>query len=278
MRFQVGLQLYTLREELEKNFVQTLEAVQKCGYDWVEFAGYFGRSASEIRHILDDLGLRCVSVHQNYESFLGEEGKKNAEFVKNLGAQYAAIPWMGREKHKGGSENFEKTVREITEAGKTLAEFGLLQHYHNHDFEFQTIEGRYLLDYLYEAVDPQYLAAELDVCWVHYAGVDPVEMIQKYHNRGKILHLKDYYRSGQKSGAAYKLIDANGKDMESQDAGSSTFEFRPLGQGCVPLERVIRAAENTDITYLVVEQDQCPTASPLESVAQSRKYLHSLGI
>lgn len=149
-QFKVGLQLYSVRGDMEKDMDKTLAQVKEMGYDYVEFAGYYGRSAEEVRAMLDKHGLTCISVHQVYSVFL-EDAKTNIEYLKTIGAKYCAMPWMGLEKHAGHGE-FEKTVQEFVQVGSVLKENGIQLLYHNHEFEFESFEGKYLLDWLYDSV------------------------------------------------------------------------------------------------------------------------------
>ena len=147
---KVGLQLYSVRDKMEQNMEETLKAVKEMGYDCVEFAGYFGKSAQEVKAILDKLGLECASVHQTYDVFL-DNPDENIKYIKTLGAKFCAIPWMGIEDQKG-YPGFEKAVEDIKKVASLLKENGITMLYHNHDFEFEKFEDKYLFDWLYETV------------------------------------------------------------------------------------------------------------------------------
>ena len=275
-KFKVGLQLYSVRDEMEKDMDATLKAVKEMGYDYVEFAGYYGKTAEEVRAILDKYNLNCISVHQGYEVFL-DEPQKNVDYLKTIGAKFCAIPWMGEEKHKG-HEAFDKTVKEIAQVAALLKENGIQMMYHNHDFEFHKYEGKFLLDWLYETVPADLLQPQIDTCWVHYAGYDPCEYITKYAGRIKVLHLKDFVCKNLAQGPVYALIDNTGKSQGGDDKADSGFEFRPVGQGIQDFPAILDAAEKAGIDYVIVEQDGWPTATSMESVKQSREYLKTLGL
>lgn len=275
--FKVGLQLYSVREEMKKDMDSTLKAVKEIGYDYVEFAGYFGKSAEEVRALLDKHGLTCISVHQSYDVFL-DEPQKNVDFLKTIGAKYCAIPWMDIKNHKG-HENFDKAMGEITQVAKLLKENGIQMLYHNHDFEFNKFEGKYCLDWLYETIPSDLLKPEIDTCWVSYAGENPCAYLEKYSGRVDVLHLKDYVCKNPSAGPVYDLIDDSGKELGSKDdKEESGFEFRPVGQGVQDFPSILSSAEKAGIDYVIVEQDQWPTATAIESVKQSRKYLRTLGL
>lgn len=272
-KFKIGLQLYSVREEMEKDMDATLKKVKEMGYECVEFAGYFGKSAEEVRAMLDKYGLEAVSVHQVYEVFLQDE-KANIDYLKTIGVKYCAIPGMGREKHAGG-DAFEKTVEEITSVAKALKANGIQLCYHNHDFEYEKYDGKFLIDHLYDAVPADLLQPEFDTCWIKYSGNDPVEYINKYAGREEILHLKDFVSDKFAQGPVYALIDNEGKSGEAENKNS--FECRPVGSGVQDCKPILEAAEKAGIEYLIVEQDEWPTASALESAKMSREYLKTLG-
>lgn len=274
-KFKIGVQLYSVREDMKQDMDATLKAIKEMGYDYVEFAGYFGKTAEEVKAILDKYELTAISVHQIYESFLQNE-KDNVEYLKKLGVKYCAIPWMGMEK-QAGTELFEQTVSEITKVATILKENGIQMLYHNHDFEFEKYQDKFLLDWLYDSIPSELLQTEIDTCWVKYSGNDPVEYMKKYKGRADVLHLKDFVCKNFAGGPAYALIDAEGKASEKPSKEENGFEFRPLGQGLQDFESILKAAEEVGIEYLIVEQDAWPTASALESVKQSREYLKTLG-
>ena len=272
---KVGLQLYSVRDDMGVDMDSTLAQVKAMGYDYVEFAGYFGKSAEEVKALLDKHGLQCVSVHQKHDVFL-EKPQENIDFLKTIGAKYCAIPWMGLENHKG-SENFEKTVEEIKKIAKLLKDNGIQMLYHNHDFEYEKFEDKFLLDWLYDAVPSDLLKPEFDTCWVKYAGYDPCEQIGKHAGDVDVVHLKDFVCKSFAGGPVYALIDENGNENKKPTKEENGFEFRPVGKGIQNFAEIIEAAKAAGTKYIIVEQDQCPTATPLESVKQSREYLKNMG-
>lgn len=274
--FKVGLQLYSVRGDMEKDMDKTLAQVKEMGYDYVEFAGYYGHSAEDVRAMLDKHGLTCISVHQVYSVFL-EDAKTNIEYLKTIGAKYCAMPWMGLEKHAGHGE-FEKTVQEFVQVGSVLKENGIQLLYHNHEFEFESFEGKYLLDWLYDSVPEELLKTQLDTCWVKYAGEDPCAYLKKYAGRSPVVHLKDFVCDKLNAGAAYALIDESGKAKDKPTREENHFDYRPLGDGLQDIPAILAAAEEAGAEYVIVEQDEAKTATPLESVRRSREYLKSLGL
>ncbi len=275
-QFKVGLQLYSVRDKMEQDMETTLRRVKEIGYDYVEFAGYFGKSAEEVRTWLDKVGLTCLSVHQGYEVFL-QEPEKNVAYLKTLGAKFCAIPWMSAERH-AGTEKFGQTVADITKVAKLLRENGIQMLYHNHDFEFKKYEGKYLLDRLFDAVPDRLLKPEFDTCWVHYAGEDPCAYLRKYAGQIDVVHLKDFTCRRLGGGPAYALIDNAGKAGKEPTKEENGFRFMPLGSGMQNFPEILGAAEDAGAELVIVEQDNWYDSDSLEVARGSRDYLRSLGL
>ena len=265
-KFKVGIQLYSVRKQMNEDFYGTLKAIKEAGYDYVEFAGYYGKSAEEVRAILDELGLECISVHQTPDIFF-EQGKAAVDYLNTIGAKYCAIPWYKVDNFKN---DFDGTVELFKKASDILAEGGIRLCYHNHDFEFQKIDGEYILDKLYAAMDGK-LEGEVDTCWVHYAGVDPVQYILKYKGQMNLLHLKDFECTNLAAGPVYALINSNGEAKGSR--ASNGFKFTPLGKGRQDFASILEAAEEVGIEYVIYEQDETYEQNAIEAAAESRKYL-----
>ena len=275
---KVALQLYTVRDDMGKDMEGTLQRVKDMGYDHVEFAGYFGRTADEVRSMLDRYGLECPSVHQGYPPFLSES-EETVAYLKTLGATYSAIPSIGRDHHKG-SERFEKTVEEVSRVGRLLREAGMTLLYHNHEYEFEVYDGKTLFDWLFESVPSDLLHPQIDTCWVRFAGYDPVELIRKYSGRVPVLHLKDFDAKDFSGGPVYSLIDDTGKETKTKSPSreESGFRFMPLGQGVQDFRSILQAAEEAGTNTVVVEQDACYETPAMEVVRISREYLRTLGL
>lgn len=274
-QFKVGVQLYSVRDQMEKDMAATLKAIKEIGYDYVEFAGYFGKSAEEIRAMLDEYGLRCISVHQALD-FYEEKGQAAVNFIKTLGAEYSAIPWYQAEK-LAGSPAWEETKALFIRCGELLKKNGIQMLYHNHDFEFVKVNGKYKHDYLMQEIPRDLLQPEFDTCWVRYAGEDPCKYLAMYAGYVKVLHLKDFTCKQLAAGPAYDLIDENGKPMKAPTKEENDFRFRPVGQGMQDFPSILDAAEKAGTEYIIVEQDSTYETPSLEAVKQSREYLRTLG-
>lgn len=271
--FKIGLQLYSIREDMEKDMDEALRKVKEMGYDYVEFAGFFGKPAAEVKELLDKHGLTAISVHQGCDEYL-KNGQAAIDYLKEIGIKYCAIPWYDVNKLKG-SDSWDETVKNFTEYAKALKASGIQMMYHNHDFEFKKYEGKFLLDWLYETIPADLLMPQIDTCWVHYAGYNPSEYIEKYSGRMKTLHLKDFVCKKLAGGPVYELI---GNDAEAKSKDDNGFEYRPVGSGIQDLRAIIASAEKAGIDYLIVEQDEHPERSAMEDAKISHDYLKKLGL
>ncbi len=274
-KLPVALQLYTVRDAAAKDIFGVLRQVKEMGYDLVEFtADFFGYNAGEIRAEMDRLGLAAISAHVPIDLLIHDLDLVIADFGV-LGCQYIAIPWLD-ETRRPGSPAWPKVVGQIKEICAGLKKAGFQSLYHNHDFEFMKLNGRYALDQLYEDVPD--LAAEIDTCWVKVAGVDPAQYIAQYAGRCPVVHLKDFVMPGHKKPQRlYALIGEDGKDMEAVEPGEGSFDFRPVGYGVQDFPSILEASVIAGAKYVVVEQDRSSQRPSLEAARMSREYLRTLG-
>ena len=272
-KFNVGIQLYGVRNAMAEDFEGTLARVKEMGYDYVEFAGFFDKSADYIKSVLDKLGLKCVSCHAN-DTFFAENPEEKIAFLKTIGIKYSIIPWQPVEK-LAGSPDWEATKAKFTDIANLLHDNGLMLGYHNHDFEFRKFEGKYLHDYIFEAIPADRIEPELDTCWVHYAGINPTEKIKEFDGRVHVVHLKDFDAKNLAAGPVYDLIDNSGKDIGAPKSREENgFEFRPLGMGRQDFAAILKACEECGTETLIVEQDKTyGDMTELEAAEISRKYL-----
>ena len=201
-RETIALQIYSVRGDLEKDFFGTLRAVKEMGYAGVEFAGLYGHDPLEVKAFCEEIGLKALSAHVSYPEFMGNlEGTVNTYAA--LGVPYIAIPWLDEERRPGhaGYPEFLEGMKAISAA---LKEKGIVLSYHNHDFEFEKIDGKYALEVLYDTVPADLLQTELDTCWVNVGGEEPAAYVRKFTGRAPVVHLKDF--TGEKSDDMYELI------------------------------------------------------------------------
>ena len=273
-KFKVGIQLYSLRNAMEKDMDATLRSVKEMGYDYVEFAGYFGKSAQEVKAILDKYNLKAVSVHQDIDLF-EKEGKAAVDYLNTLGVKYCAIPWYSVDEFHN---NWDVTIEKFIKTSRLLNEGGIQLMYHNHDFEFQKIDGEFILDKLYNTIPNEMLQPQFDTCWIHYAGVNPAEYLKKYNGKIEVLHLKDFVCEKLGGGPVYALIDEKGNEMKSNSREENGFKYVPLGLGIQNWDAILETAENAGIEYVIVEQDASVDRDPMEAAKISRDYLKTFGL
>ena len=269
---KIGLQVYSIRDDAAADFAAAMKKVKAMGYDGVELAGAYGLSAAEIKKVLAEVGLEAISAHIPLEEMEKDPDGVFA-FYEEIGCRFAAVPWMSAER-RPGTDRFEETVASIRNIGAKAKEHGIQLLYHNHDFEFVKVDGEYALDMLYRVIEPEYLATEIDTCWVNVAGEDPAAYVRKYAGRAPIVHLKDFFmeENADKEGM-YELIG-----VAKKANARPSFEFRCVGHGKQSFPGIIEAAEEAGAGWLIVEQDR-PSQGlvPMECVDISRKYLRSIG-
>lgn len=269
----IGYQLYSAREECAKDLPGVMKQLKAMGYDAVEFAGFYGHTADEIKGMLEEAGLVAISDHVPYAAIVADMFGVIRDHL-TIGCKYIAIPYLGDE-DRPGKPGFAAVLRTINKFGALCKAAGIQLLYHNHDFEFEKLSGMYALDFMYEATEHDVLQTEIDTCWVNYSGVNPAEYITKYAGRAPIVHVKDFV--GSRGGAQpYALIKADGTD-NGKNSAEATFEFRPVGHGCQDVASIIEAGLAAGAGCFVVEQDQWYNRTPLEAAAMSietlKKYL-----
>lgn len=278
-KLPIGVQLYSVRTDLEKDFYGTLKAVREMGYAGVEFYGeYYGNTPTQIKQWCTELGLIPFSNHVPFQAMI-DDVDKVIEDNLILGVQYLVFPYMDEASRPGiDPEQFKKTVAKIGEIGEKVHAAGFQLLYHNHDFEFVTLEdGTVGYDYIFSSNDRVKLQNEPDVCWVSYAGFNPAEVLAKYAGNIPVVHLKDYYLEGKLSSAPYALIGISTDNAMKDDGG--WFEYRPVGMGQVDIPAVIKAAIDGGAQWLCVEQDEPSQGlDRLQNVAKSVEYLKSLDL
>ena len=235
MSFPVALQLFSVRDDMSADFEGTLRKVKELGFQGVEFAGLFGHDAETVKKLLEEIGLEAVSAHISIDEFLANPESVIDTYVK-IGCKYAAIPYLVQERRPGEAK-WEQTVEEIKKIAVMAKAKGLQLMYHNHDFEFVEINGKYALDELYDTISPDLLETEIDTCWVNVAGVNPASYVRQYAGRATILHLKDF--AGGKTDNMYELIGIESDKPKYTKA----FEFRPIGYGKQDVPTLLEAAE-----------------------------------
>lgn len=261
--FSVAIQLFSLREEMERDFEGTLKKVKEYGYDGVEFAGLNGKSSIEVKKMCNEIGLVPISAHVMLSEMLNKPN--TMEIYKEIGCKYVVIPCVNRASLPG-QDKFNDFVKDVKTLGKKANELGMKLCYHNHDGEFEKIDGENILDIIYKEIPTELLQPQIDTCWVNVGGENPAEYLRKYNGRTEIVHLKDFI--GKKNDKTYSLIG-----RETDEA----FELRPIGYGLQNFYEILDAAKDINAGWVIVEQDNPSMGkTPLECAEMSIKYLKSI--
>ena len=243
----IALQMYTVRESANVDFIGTLRKVRKIGYPAVELAGYGNLSASSLHLLLDHLGLRPIGAHVSLarlEGTLEEEVAFNLA-VGNRDLVCPSLPVERRQDHAA----YLKMAATLNAIGRRCRELGARLSYHNHGFEFDQQGERTGMEILLDETDPDVVGWEPDVYWIAWAKEDPADWIRRYAGRCHLVHLKDM---------------TPGPEPTFAEVGAGTLDFAPIFA-------VATAAE-----WFVVEQDRC-ARPPLESAALSFRNLQGWG-
>ncbi len=244
---QISLQLYTVRGHTASDMPATLRRLAEIGYTAVEFAGDGGLSPQDLRTLLDDLGLRASGAHVPLDSW-----EANPEAVISdmhaLDCAHAVVPIAPPERRRD-----EETVVQLAESfnrwGELCRAEGLTFSYHNHAFEFAPLGETTMWDALLRETDPGLVHLELDLYWVRYGGADPETVLRDLGDRISLVHLKDMAADEQRS------------DL-------------PVGEGTMPWQGLLQAADDAGVEWYIAEQDNPRDA--FEDVRSSLRHLREL--
>jgi len=175
-----GIVSYSFRNSFQKNVAATLDTIKGFGITNIEFSNLFGKTAAELRQMLDERSMKCTSFGTGYDDLVNKT-KQVAENAKALGASFVRVAWIPHDNKVPFSiETTKKAVDDFNRAGKLLKEeYGLTFCYHNHGYEFLPYENGTLFDYLVVNTDPKYVSFELDILWVVHPGKDLVQLLEK---------------------------------------------------------------------------------------------------
>lgn len=247
MNLPIALQLYSVRDEMEKDFIGTLKKVADIGYKGVEFAGFGGLSAEQLKKALDGLGLVPVGSHTGVD-LLSEKLDEVIEYNLTLGNKYIVCPYNSYE----SKDAIIRASHFYNEVGEKIRAGGLEFLYHNHDFEFKKYDGEYGIDILFNGVKPENMAAEIDSGWVFHAGINPGDYVRSYTGRCPLVHIKDFTSTENKN-------------------------FTEIGNGIVDIKAIAAAAVEAGTKWLIAEQDESSIPT-LESVRISFNNLRKMNL
>ena len=250
----IGLQFYSLRNQFDKDIPGTLDMIQSWGIQTIEGGDTYGMERADFQEMLNDRGLKVVSVGANYDE-LHESLEEVIEETKSYGAKYVMIPWIPHDGDNFSFEDTKKAVMLFNQAGKKISEAGLQLIYHPHGYEFRPHEDGNLMDYMLN--NAEHFNFEMDVFWFTHGGADPLEYLNAHPEKFKLMHLKDM-RKGVK-----------GNDSGHEDVETNVV----LGTGQIDMAALVKRARELNVEYMFIEDE---SSQVVDQVPNSLKFLVSL--
>jgi sugar phosphate isomerase/epimerase len=256
--FGLGLQLYTIRDAMAADVLGSLKRVSELGIQYLELAGYsdgkfYGYAPIDFKDLVAEYGMEILSSHTQVEAqgITLENATKMAEDHAILGVKYCIQPWIVEEA-RTTIASYQKMAADWNKVGEIMKNYGIQFGYHNHNFEFDTIEGKVpYYDVLLAELDPSLVTMELDLFWATKAGQNPVEMFKKYPNWFQLFHMKDMYT------------------MEEPFFHTNTKDFAPVGEGHIDFKTILSEKETAGMKYMIIEQDHTMDGRPFEAIEKS---------
>jgi len=259
---KVGLQLYTVRDQMKGDFDGTIAKVASIGYKEVEFAGYFDHTPQQVRSVLDKNGLTAPAMHVDYKSLFDKFPQVVAD-SQVIGHQYIVCPWIDDDIRKN-PDGWKQAAEVFNKAGEISKKANIQFAYHNHHFEFVDINGKYAYDIILEQTDPKLVQMEMDLCWMTIAHQDPLKYFAKYPGRFPMVHVKDV-----------KSVPATDKPGTPVDFEKVFPQMTAVGKGSIDWKHIFANAGNAGIKHYFVEDDY-PKGPPFEEIKASQEYLAKL--
>ncbi|TVY11126.1 sugar phosphate isomerase/epimerase family protein [Paenibacillus cremeus] len=241
-----GLQMYSVRSAAQTDFLGTLKKIADMGYKMVEFFGYGGLPAAELKKALKALGLTAVSTYVSPED-LEHDLKNQIDYAQKLGLRYI-VTGFPKERFDDPSK-FPELVSSLQKYGREMKKYGIQLLYHAHEHEYVIKDGHKIIDKLLAAVGTDVMKLAVDLYWVKKAGLDPKGTLLAYKGMVPLIHVKD------------------------MDTGGG---FTEVGRGTIDWPSIFGILKATGVKYYFVEQDE--SAHPLESAQMSLEYLKSIGV
>ena len=253
---EIGLQLYSLREQFKTDVPGTLAKIKSWDIKEIEGGGTYGLDKDAYKKMLAENNLKMVSVAADFDA-LAKNPQAAIDEAKSFGAQYVVCFWIPHQGDNFTMDDMKKAVDVFNKAGKLIHENGLMLCYHPHGYEFRPYQQGTMFDYMVKNTNPDYLNFEMDVFWVKHPGQDPVKLLKKYPKRFVLLHLKD-----RKPGT------------EGNQNGTADEETNVvLGQGDVGIAEIMKTAKEIGIKHYFIEDE---SSRSVEQIPQSLKYLAEL--
>jgi sugar phosphate isomerase/epimerase len=256
----IGLQLYSLRNQFERDLPGTLDDVKRFGFRNVELAGTQGLTPEKFKAQLEAHGLKAVSGHFPYERFR-DDVEGIAREARLLGLEYVGCAWIP---HDDKVPFDEKTCRDalavFNKAGEALAKHDLKFFYHVHGYEFQPFKTNTLFDVMVAQTNPKFVNFQMDVFWAVHAGQDPVKLLEKHGKRWQSMHLK-----GMKEGTPVGLATGQSSVDNSVAVGTGMINYPP----------VLRAARKAGVKWYFIEDESTRAET---QIPQSLYYLLTVSL
>ena len=257
---QIGMQLYTVRTDLEKDFAGTIAKVAAIGYKEVEFAGYFNHTPTQVKETLTANGLTSPSAHIDYATLGPDKLTAALDAAHTIGHTFLVNPWID-ESVRSQPGSWQRIAETYNRAGEACAKAGIQFAYHNHNFEFAPVDGKLPYDVLLESCDAALVKMELDLCWISAAGKDPVDYFKRYPGRFPLVHVKGL--SKVTPGGAAMPIDQLLPAIADVGTGD-----------VIDWKRIFAHASEAGIKHYFVEHDV--SKAPYQTLAASYAYLQKL--
>jgi sugar phosphate isomerase/epimerase len=259
----LALQLYTIRDAMAVDVPGSLKKVADIGFKYLELAGYsnrkfYGMEPTDFKKLVNDLGMKIISSHTNVEAegITTDNAKIMVEDHAKLGVKYCIQPWVVPEART--VDSYKKMVQDWNTVGKIMKEQGIQFGYHNHNFEFDNLNGVVpFYDIIMTDLDKE-IVIELDLFWATKAGQNPIDIFNKYPGRFHLFHMKDMYTKE----APYYTTD--GED-----------DFAPVGEGLINFKEILAAKDIAGLKYMVVEQDATKDGKPFDAIKTSLTNLNT---
>lgn len=247
----IGLQLYTIRDEVSKNLSSTLEKIARIGYNSVEAAGYakrkfYGLKPAEFKKLLNSFGMELHSTHSSISPDIADAV---IEDTVEAGIPYLVMPWLAPDQ-RTSLDSYKKLADDFNVIGEKCKNAGITFAYHNHDFEFQMIDGQIPYNLLIDNTEKDLVKMQLDLYWIVKAGFNPIDYFEKYPGRFELWHIKD---------------------MDDTKAAKNI----EVGRGIIDFETLLKYKEKAGMRYFFIELDNCVLPS-FECIEVSYNYMNKL--
>lgn len=247
----LGLQLYSLRSTIPQDPKGVLSKVASFGYKELETYSYsdgkiFGMAFGDFCNYAKSLGMKVTSGHYGLDMIKGDTWKKAVDDARKNGQSFMVVPYIAEEQRKT-IDDYKRIIADLNAAGEVCNAAGIRMGYHNHAFEFQTVDGQIPFDLMLKELDPKKVGMEMDIYWVVNAGHDPLKYFEKYPGRFEQWHVKDMDKTDRERNA-------------------------DIGTGSIDWKAIFAKAKQSGLKHFYIEQESYP-GEPIDSIAAGAKYL-----